>query len=464
MNGSGGIGLCPQKNVLWNGLTVEQHAKIFYKLKSTTSVSATAESEELIKQCGLEDKRKSIAKKLSGGQKRKLQLILMLIGGKGGVCCVDEVSGGLDPLSRRRVWDILLAERGNRTFILTTHFLDEAEYLADHVIIISKGLLKAQGSTSELKAHLGSGYRIFVPTGTDDIADGNLAALSRKKDSEEAYLPVDPATLLNRIKTYRSKGIKNFQITGPTIEEVFMKIAIDAEEEPVSEKAEDVDLLHAAQIRESTEKRAVKTKTTNDATLLAGNRITLLQQINALFIKRLIIFHWNWIGTLATILIPIVGAGLVSILLKNFENPGCAFIDQISVSDIQDLSDSLTPQIVVGPQSALTMQKLELFSSILPNITQGVNESTIIQGVQIVNSLEEFLNFTNNNYSTIVPGGFFLGSQDSVPTYNYRSDIGTLGVYSSVFIQNALDVLLSNQTIATQYGTYSRSFYTDHAE
>jgi ABC-type multidrug transport system ATPase subunit len=458
------MGLCPQKNVLWNGLTVEQHAKIFYKLKSTTSASATTEIEELVNQCGLEDKRKTIAKTLSGGQKRKLQLILMLIGSKGGVCCVDEVSGGLDPLSRRRIWDILLAERGNRTFILTTHFLDEAEYLADHVIIISKGLLKAQGSTSELKARLGSGYRIFVPTGTDDIADGNLAALSRKNDSEEAYLPVDPTTLLNRIKTYRSKGIKNFQITGPTIEEVFMKIAVDTDEGSDSEKAEDVDLLHAAQTRGSIEKGGMKTRATNDATLLAGRRITLLQQIYALFIKRLTILHWNWIGTLATILIPIAGAGLVSILLKDFENPGCAFTDQISVSDIQDLSDSLTPQIVVGPQSAFTVQKLELFSSILPNITQSINESTIIQDVQVVNSLEEFLNFTSSNYSTIVPGGFFLGSQDSVPTYNYRSDIGTLGVYSSIFIQNTLDVLLSNQTIATQYGTFSHSFYMDHAE
>ncbi|CZR50388.1 related to ABC transporter [Phialocephala subalpina] len=452
IDGSGGIGLCPQNDVLWNGLTVEQHAKIFYALKTVTGSNPKTEVEELIKQCGLEDKKKSFARTLSGGQKRKLQLIMMLIGGSR-VCCVDEVSGGLDPLSRRRIWDILLAERGNRTFILTTHFLDEAEYLADHISIISKGLLKAEGSTSELKARLGSGYRVFVSPGTDDATNGNLAELSRKKGADEAFLPVDPATALERIKTYKSQGVKNFQITGPTIEEVFMKIAVDANEDPDSE-VERVDILHDSHSKLHREKGFVDVKAIDDTTLLTGRRIGTWQQIYVLFRKRLTILRWNWIGPSLTFIIPVAGAALVSILITNFQNPGCAFIDQISISDIQNLSGTLSPQMVVGPQSALTVQKLELFSRVLPNISQSVNESSFLQGIHIVNSLDEFINFTNTNYSTIVPGGLFLGSQDVVPTYNYRSDLGTLGVYSAVFIQNALNVLLSNQTIVTQYAVF----------
>jgi ABC-type multidrug transport system ATPase subunit len=188
IDGSGGIGLCPQKNVLWNGLTVEQHAGIFYTLKTVNPTDMIQDINKLINLCGLDEKRKSYARTLSGGQKRKLQLIMMLIGGSR-VCCVDEVSGGLDPLSRRRVWDILLAERGRRTFILTTHFLDEAEYLADHMAIISRGRLKAEGSTSELKARLGNGYRFSVPPGTENLDEHDIAGLSGKLHAEDQELP-----------------------------------------------------------------------------------------------------------------------------------------------------------------------------------------------------------------------------------------------------------------------------------
>lgn len=452
VDGSGGIGLCPQNNVLWNGLTVEQHATIFHQLKAVVATKPAAEVEALITQCGLEDKKKSAVRILSGGQKRKLQLIMMLIGGSR-TCCVDEVSGGLDPLSRRRIWDILLAERGNRTFILTTHFLDEAEYLADHITIISKGLLKAEGSISELKARLGEGYRVSVSAGTEDnVAD--LGELSRKGASDDEFLPVDAATALERIKGYKAKGIKNFQITGPTIEEVFMKIAVAANDASDSDKVEQTSPPLHGHAEVHNEKEAAIIKAKDDLSLLAGHRIGTLEQIITLFKKRLTILRWKWIGTVLTVLIPVIGTAMISLLIKNFHNPGCAFIDQISFSDIQNLSDSVVPQIVVGPQSALTLQKLELFTRILPNATKGVNESAIISGIKFVNSLSEFVNFTQSNYSTIVPGGFFLGTQDSVPTFNYQSDIGVLGVYSAVFIQNAMNVFLSNQSISTSYAVF----------
>lgn len=80
---------------------------------------------ELVRMCDLENKLPFKAKTLSGGQKRKLQLAMMFAGGSK-VCCVDEVSTGLDPISRRHIWEILLAERSRRTIIMTTHFLDEA--------------------------------------------------------------------------------------------------------------------------------------------------------------------------------------------------------------------------------------------------------------------------------------------------------------------------------------------------
>jgi ATP-binding cassette subfamily A (ABC1) protein 3 len=124
IDGTGGLGLCPQKNVMWDELTVFEHVQIFNKLKSAGTTDNKETIKNLIRACDLGHKMNAQSKTLSGGQKRKLQLAMMFTGGSR-VCCVDEVSSGLDPLSRRKIWEILLAERGDRTFLLTTHFLDE---------------------------------------------------------------------------------------------------------------------------------------------------------------------------------------------------------------------------------------------------------------------------------------------------------------------------------------------------
>ena len=462
INSSGGIGLCPQKNVLWDRLTVEQHAAIYHTLKTTTTANIQEDVSGLISQCGLQDKRKSPAVTLSGGQKRKLQLIMMLIGGSR-VCCVDEVSGGLDPLSRRRVWDILLSERGKRTFILTTHFLDEAEYLADHMAIISRGFLKAEGSTSELKSRLGNGYRFSMPPGTENTTNADLVELSTKLQAEQTFTTSDSVLALENIKRYQSEGIRNYQIAGPTIEEVFMKLAGDGSNDPEvrAQFREEHMLNNPSSAKDPAEKAGVTVDVLDDkhhdTSLLTGDHTNAMQQVLILFQKRLKILRWNWNVYLAAVFIPVVAAGFVSMILKHFQNPDCAFIDQISVSDIQTLSQSLNPELVVGPPNALTPGRLQLFYPSLAGVSQVVNETSLLQTIHAVNSFDEFIDFTKSNYSTIVPGGLFLGSNNSYPTFDYRSDIGILGVYSGIFMQNALDVLLSNQTIVTQYGVFNFS-------
>jgi ATP-binding cassette, subfamily A (ABC1), member 3 len=157
--GTGAFGLCPQKNVLWDNLTVEEHITIFNKVKCLGKVDTKAERKALISACDVGHKLKARSKTLSGGQKRKVQLAMMFTGGSS-ICAVDEVSSGLDPISRRKIWDILLAERGQRSIIMTTHFLDEADLLADNIAILSKGCLKIEGTAVELKHKLGSGYRV----------------------------------------------------------------------------------------------------------------------------------------------------------------------------------------------------------------------------------------------------------------------------------------------------------------
>jgi ATP-binding cassette subfamily A (ABC1) protein 3 len=465
IDGSNGIGICPQKNVLWNGLTVQQHAEVFYDLKTTTT-SATKKEDinKLIALCGLEEKRNSPARTLSGGQKRKLQLIMMLTGGSR-VCCVDEVSGGLDPLSRRRVWDILLAERGTRTFIITTHFLDEAEYLADHMVIMSRGQVKGEGSTSELKARLGNGYRFSVPPGIESLNETALVGIRSKLHAEQTFATTDPAVALEQIKRYKAEGINNYQIAGPTIEEVFMKLEGDQEDVAgVEDLPIHDDSSNNNGLSTHPEKGAVVTtadEKQHEATLLTGHRTGAIKQAFILFQKRLKVLRWNWFTYLATICIPVVAAGLMTLILKNFQNPGCDYLQQVSIADIQTLSQNLQPELVAGPPSAFNAQNLALFLPSVTGVDQTLNASTLPGALTMVNTFSEFTNFINSNFSTVDPGGIFLGGNGTVPTLSYRGDIGTLALYSAIFLQNAIDVFLSNQTIVTQYCKYQAQQFAD---
>jgi ATP-binding cassette subfamily A (ABC1) protein 3 len=279
--------------------------------------------------------------------------------------------------------------------------------------------------------------------------------LSGKLHAEETFSTTDTQVAMEKIKGYRAAGVKNYQIAGPTIEEVFMKLAVeeDANTELGEQVAHEHFLSPSPPSGEGHEKGSVLVDVkTADSTLLTGRRIGSIPQAWILIKKRLLILRWNWVGYLACFLIPVIAAGMVTLLLKHFDNPGCAFLDQISLSDTFNLSDTLTTELVIGPRDALTPQRLELFTRSLPNSTDGVNVTTLLSSFYLVDSLKEFNDFTNTNYSTIVPGGIYLGGTGEIPTFNYRSDLGTLGIYSAIYLQNAMDIVLTNQSIVTSYG------------
>ena len=151
----------------------------------------------------------------------------MLTGGSS-LCMLDEVSSGLDPLSRRKIWDILLSERGKRSILLTTHFLDEADYLADNIVIMYKGSLKAEGTAATLKYRYGNGYTIKVPRALN--LEMNVSGPVEKESSRHqmvyrvaaAFLAAEVVSQLER------NGIHDYQVSGPTMEELFLKVTGEA--------------------------------------------------------------------------------------------------------------------------------------------------------------------------------------------------------------------------------------------
>ncbi|KFV67554.1 Retinal-specific ATP-binding cassette transporter, partial [Dryobates pubescens] len=155
------LGMCPQYNILFNQLTVSEHILFYSQLKGRSRDEAEQELETMLEDMGLTHKRNEEAQNLSGGMQRKLSVAIAFVG-EAKVVVLDEPTSGVDPYSRRSIWDLLLKYRSGRTIILSTHHMDEADILGDRVAIISQGKLFCSGSPVFLKNCFGSGFYLTL--------------------------------------------------------------------------------------------------------------------------------------------------------------------------------------------------------------------------------------------------------------------------------------------------------------
>ncbi|XP_077188183.1 phospholipid-transporting ATPase ABCA7 isoform X2 [Paroedura picta] len=155
------LGMCPQHNVLFDILTVEEHIWFYGRLKGLSEKQVQEETDQIIRDVGLPHKRCEQTKNLSGGMQRKLSVAIAFVGGSK-VVILDEPTAGVDPYSRRGIWELLLKYRTGRTIILSTHYMDEADLLGDRIAIISQGRLCCCGSSLFLKTKLGTGYYLTL--------------------------------------------------------------------------------------------------------------------------------------------------------------------------------------------------------------------------------------------------------------------------------------------------------------
>ncbi|XP_042638708.1 phospholipid-transporting ATPase ABCA7 [Orycteropus afer afer] len=165
------LGVCPQYNVLFDLLTVEEHVWFYGRLKGLSAAEVGPEQDRLLQDVGLVPKRWTQTRHLSGGMQRKLSVAIAFVGGSH-VVILDEPTAGVDPASRRSIWELLLKYREGRTLILSTHHLDEAELLGDRVAVVTGGRLCCCGSPLFLRRHLGSGYYLTLVKGPPPLAAG----------------------------------------------------------------------------------------------------------------------------------------------------------------------------------------------------------------------------------------------------------------------------------------------------
>lgn len=162
------ISLSLQETRFIDKLTVKETVQLFASFYDLSS----SRVDEVIETVNLTDKRKSYVQNLSGGQRQKLALAIALLN-NASLLLLDEPTTGLDPTARREIWNILmnLKKSHNTSIILTTHYMEEAEYLCDRIIIMDKGQILAEGTLDELLSANNSKEIIEFSTADNFIPD-----------------------------------------------------------------------------------------------------------------------------------------------------------------------------------------------------------------------------------------------------------------------------------------------------
>jgi len=156
------IGICPQFDIQWDTLTPLEHVLFYARLKGISTQSEKEHAMHLLQQVGLDDCATSkYSAELSGGMRRRLS-VAMALAGNPKIVFLDEPTSGLDPISKRQLWDIVCTSKNNRSVILTTHSMEEADVLCDRISIIDHGRLQCIGTPLHLKNKFGFGYRLYV--------------------------------------------------------------------------------------------------------------------------------------------------------------------------------------------------------------------------------------------------------------------------------------------------------------
>jgi ABC-2 type transport system ATP-binding protein len=210
------IGIVLQSNSLDPYLTVRESLELY-----AGYFSHPRSVEEVIALVGLEEKAEERARKLSGGQQRRLDVGMALVGDPE-LLFLDEPTTGFDPSARRQFWDVIAGLRDlGKTVFLTTHYMDEAQRLADRVTIIAAGRIVAEGTPEDL--------------GERDKATTTIRY--RDAAGEEVSIEtLDPVRELNRLTAAameRGEDLEGLEVTRPSLEDVYL----DLTAAPTAEKA-----------------------------------------------------------------------------------------------------------------------------------------------------------------------------------------------------------------------------------
>jgi ABC-2 type transport system ATP-binding protein len=205
------IGVVLQQSQLWPNLTVTETHRMF-----AGYYEHPRNVDEVVALVGLAEKRDARVKTLSGGQKRRLDLGVALVGDPD-LVFLDEPTTGFDPAARRAAWDMIRSLRSlGKTILLTTHYLDEAEQLADRLAVLREGVIIREGTPAEL-------------TGGSSETE-----VRYREDGREIVLRTsEPTKLLHRLTAEAladGRELEGLSVRRPTLEDVYLSLTAEHEE------------------------------------------------------------------------------------------------------------------------------------------------------------------------------------------------------------------------------------------
>ena len=226
------IGLTGQYASVDETLTGVENLVLIGRLLGIPRKEARARAHQLLAQFHLDDAADRAAGKYSGGMRRRLDLAASLVG-RPRLLYLDEPTTGLDPRSRNDMWDIISELVGEGvTVLLTTQYLDEADQLADEIVVIDHGLVIATGTSDQLKARTGAQTVTVRPASEDDrdaiaAVVGGIASGAVDLRGPIISAPVaDPAALTNLVRRLDEKGllVAELALRSPSLDEVFLTL------------------------------------------------------------------------------------------------------------------------------------------------------------------------------------------------------------------------------------------------
>ena len=224
------IGVTGQFAAVDELLTGQENLRMMADLKGVGSAEGRRVVTELLERFDLVEPARNLVSTYSGGMRRKLDLAMTLVG-RPRIIFLDEPTTGLDPRSRRTMWEIIreLVADGVTVF-LTTQYLDEADQLADRIAVLDQGRLVAQGTSEELKRQIpGTHVRLRFTTGAElDAAARIFAGSTRDDEALVLRVPGDGGTrslraLLDRLDEY-SISAEEFSVHTPDLDDVFLAL------------------------------------------------------------------------------------------------------------------------------------------------------------------------------------------------------------------------------------------------
>ncbi|MFC1481412.1 ABC transporter ATP-binding protein [Candidatus Neomarinimicrobiota bacterium] len=228
------MGLCPQELVIWEMLTCREQLEFVGHQYNLSHVLAKRRTSELLALLGLDHKANRLAKSLSGGMKRRLNIALALVHGPD-ILILDEPQAGLDPQSRILVREYIQSLAGEMTIILTSHDMDEVDRLAQRIAIIDHGQLLVDGTSTELKDSVGSGdiIELRVKLSHEGRLEKLLNTLPgdhgtvKVRDGEARLVTPRPLKLMSRLIDQCQQDqidLEDIAVRKTTLEDVFIAL------------------------------------------------------------------------------------------------------------------------------------------------------------------------------------------------------------------------------------------------